>query len=88
MKDNSNNDNCCICGKVLFIQGKRQTDLCYQIGIVRKRILKNGNYADGSECCSYICKSCFCRNNNELIMKTLWKGHERAKRIRKERGEE
>lgn len=80
--------NCCICNKVLFIDGKRQTNLCYQIGIVRKRILKNGNYSDGSECGVYLCKSCFSRGNNELIMKALWKGHEVAKKIRKQRGEE
>lgn len=78
-----NTMNCCICGKVLFIDGKRQTNLCYQIGIMRKRILENGNYADDSDCCAYICKSCFSRNNNDLIMKELWKGHELAKKIKK-----
>lgn len=77
---------CCVCGKVLFVSGERQTNLCYQIGIMRKRILENGDYADGSECSAHICKSCFSRGNNDLIMKALWKGHEEAKRIRKLRG--
>ena len=82
------NDNCCICGKVLFINGKRQTNLCYQLGLCRKRILKDGSYADGSDSRVFLCKSCFSRNNNEKIMKNLWKNHERAKKIRKMRGEE
>lgn len=81
-------DCCCICNKILFINGKRQTDLCYEIGIMRKRILNDGQYSDGFDCCAYICKSCFSRHNNELIMKALWKGHEHSKRIRKARGEE
>lgn len=81
-------DNCCICGKKLFIDGKRQTDLCYGFYVVRKRILDNGNYADGTECGAYVCKSCFSRNNNDLIMKALWKGHERSKKIRKSQGED
>ena len=35
------------------------------------------------------CLECyyFSRNNNELIMSAIWKGHERSKRIRKQRGE-
>lgn len=83
----TDNDKCCICGKVLFINGKRQTNLCYQLGLIRKRIIEDGRYADGSECAVLICKSCFSRKNNELIMRAIWKGHERAKRIRKQRGE-
>lgn len=82
----TDNDKCCICGKVLFIDGERQTELCYHIGLSRKRILKDGCYADGSECAILICKSCLSRNNNEAIMSAIWKGHERAKRIRKQRG--
>ena len=82
-------DKCCICGRQLFDEkGKRLTNLCYQIGIVRKTIRKDGQYSDGSECAAYICKSCFSRANNEKIMKILWKGHEHAKKVRKQRGEE
>jgi hypothetical protein len=55
---------------------------------MRKTIRKDGQYSDGSECAAYICKSCFSRANNEKIMQTLWKGHEYAKKIRKQRGEE
>ena len=84
----TDNDKCCICGKVLFINGKRQTNLCYHLGLSRERILKNGWYGGNSECGVFICKSCFSRNNNELIMRAIWKGHERSKRIRKARGEE
>lgn len=40
------------------------------------------------ECHVLICKSCFSRNNNELMMRAIWKGHERSKRIRKQRDEE
>lgn len=87
-KEITDNDKCCICGKVLFINGKRQTNLCYHLGLSRKCILKDGCYADSSECSALICKSCFSRNNNELIMRAIWKGHERSKRIRKQRGEE
>lgn len=83
----TDNDKCCICGKVLFINGIRQTNLCYHLGLSRKRITKDG-YADNSECAVLICKSCFSRKNNELIMRAIWKGHERSKRIRKQRGEE
>lgn len=86
-KEITDNDKCCICGKVLFIKGKRQTNLCYQLGLSRKRIIEDGRYTDGSECAVLICKSCFSRNNNERIMRAIWKGHERAKRIRKQRGE-
>lgn len=87
-KEVTDNDKCCICKKVLFINGERQDDLCYHLGLSRKRILKDGCYADGSECAVLICKSCFSRNNNELIMRAIWKGHERSKRIRKQRGKE
>ena len=59
-----------------------------KIGLMRKTIRKDGQYSDGSECAAYICKSCFSRANNEKIMRTLWKGHEYAKKIRKQRGEE
>ena len=82
-------DKCCVCGKQLFDEnGKRLTNLCYQIGLMRKIIRKDEQYSDGSECAVYICKSCFSRNNNEKIMQTMWKGHEYAKKIRKSRGEE
>ena len=84
----TDNDKCCICEKVLFINGDRQTDLCYQLGLQRKRILKDGSYADGSDSRVFICKSCFSRNNNEKIMKALWKEHKITKKIRKARGEE
>lgn len=84
----TDDDKCCICGKALFIDGERQTDLCYHLGLSRKRILKDGCYADDSECAVLICESCFSKNNNELIMRAIWKGHERSKRIRKQRGEE
>ena len=84
----TDNDKCCICGKVLFINGKRQTNLCYHLGLQRKLIRKNNNYTDCSECHVLICKSCFSRNNNELMMRAIWKGHERSKRIRKQRDEE
>lgn len=77
-------DNCCICGKTLFIDGKRQTDLCYEFFVVRKRILPDGRYSDGSDSAAAVCKSCFTRRNNEGIMQALWKLHERSKRI--ERG--
>lgn len=87
-KEITDNDKCCICGKVLFINGKRQTNLCYHLGLNREQVLKNGWYGGGSECGVHICKSCFSRNNNELIMRAIWKGHERSKRIRKQRGEE
>ena len=87
-KEITDNDKCCICGKVLFINGKRQTNLCYLLGLSRKRILKDGCYADVSESGVFICKTCFSRKNNEKIMEILWKGHERAKKIRKMRGEE
>lgn len=81
-------DSCCICGKQLFGEkGKRLTNLCYQIGVMRKRD-EDGWYADESECRAFICKSCFSRKNNEKIMQTIWKGHEYAKKIRKQRGEE
>ena len=50
-------DKCCICGKQLFDEkGKRLTNLCYQIGLMRKIIRKDGQYSDGSECGVYICK--------------------------------
>lgn len=68
--------------------GKRLINLCYQIGLMRKIIRKDGQYSDGSECAVYICKSCFSRNNNEKIMQAIWKGHEYAKKARKQRGEE
>ena len=55
---------------------------------MRKIIRKDGQYSDCSECAVYICKSCFSRNNNEKIMQIKWKGHEYAKKIRKQRGEE
>lgn len=84
----TNRDKCCVCDKVLFIDGERQTDLCYHLGLSRKRILKDGCYADGSECAVLICESCFSRNNNEAIMSAIWKGHERTKRIRKQRVKE
>ena len=38
----TDNDKCCICGKVLFINGKRQTNLCYHLGLNREQVLKNG----------------------------------------------
>ena len=85
-KEITDNDKCCICGKVLFINGKRQSDLCYHLGLSRKRIIEVDRYADNSECAVLICKSCFSRNNNELIMRAIWKGHEKVKRIRKQRG--
>lgn len=82
-------DKCCVCGKQLFDEnGKRLTNLCYQIGLMKKIIRKDGQYSDGSECAVYICKSCFSRNNNEKIMRAIWKGHEYAKKVRKQRGEE
>ena len=37
----TDDDKCCICGKVLFIDGERQTELCYHLGLSRKRILKD-----------------------------------------------
>ena len=49
---------------------------------------KDGQYSDGSECAAYICKSCFSRDNDEKIMRTIWKGYKYAKKIRKQRGEE
>ena len=55
---------------------------------MRKIIRKDGQYSDGSECAVYICKSCFSSNNNEKIMRAIWKGHEYAKKVRKQRGEE
>lgn len=82
-------DKCCVCGRQLFDEkGKRLTTLCYQIELMRKTIRKDGQYSDGSECAAYICKSCFSRDNDEKIMKTIWKGHKYAKKIRKQRGEE
>ena len=81
-------DKCCICGKVLFINGKRQKKLCYQVGLIHKKILDNGCYADGSEAYAYICKSCFTRENNNLIMETLWNGYEYSEHIRKQREKE
>ena len=39
-KEITDNDKCCICGKILFINGKRQTNLCYHLGLSRERILK------------------------------------------------
>lgn len=84
----TDNDKCCVCGKVLFINGERQTNLCYHLGLTRELIKKNGWYGGGSESGVYICKSCFNKKNNELIMGVIWKGHERSKRIRKQRGEE
>ena len=80
---------CCVCGKQLFYEkGKRLANLCYQIGLMRKIIRKDGQYSDGSECAVYICKSCFSRNNDEMIIKAIWKGHEYAKKVRKQGGEE
>lgn len=87
-KEVPDKDKCCICKKVLFINGERQDDLCYHLGLSRKRIVEDGRYADGSECAVLICKSCFNKKNNELIMSGIWKGHKRSKRIRKQRGEE
>lgn len=83
----TDDDKCCICGKVLFIDGERQTNLCYHLGLQRKLVLKDGRYADSSECAVLICKSCFVWNNNEIIMSEIWKGHQRSKRIRKQRSE-
>lgn len=55
---------------------------------ILKQFVQGKGCADGSECAVLICRSCFSRNNNERIMRAIWKGHERAKRIRKQRGEE
>lgn len=81
-------ETCCLCKKALFINGERQVDLCYQLGLYRKRILKDGSYADGSDSRIFICKACFTRNNNDIIMEALWKEHEITKQVRKARGEE
>lgn len=84
----TSNYHCCICDKLLFVNGERQTNLCYQLGLQRKSVLEDGSYADSSDSSVFICKSCFSRNNNEGIMKALWKEHETTKRIRKARGED
>lgn len=61
-------DKCCVCGRQLFDEkGKRLTTLCYQIGLMRKTIRKDGQYSDGSECAAYICKSCFSKVNSDTI---------------------
>lgn len=89
MKDKAtNNDKCCICGKVLFINGERQTNLCYRFGLLREFIKENGWCSVEIDSEVFICKSCFSRNNNESIMRAIWKGHERSKKIRKQRAEE
>ena len=88
LKEREEIDKCCICGKVLFINGIRQKKLCYQLGLINKKILDDGCYADGYDSRVYICKSCFSRNNNEQIMEALWKDHERTKRITKQREKE
>lgn len=37
-------DKCCVCGKQLFDEnGKRLTNLCYQIGLMRKLFVKMDN---------------------------------------------
>lgn len=79
---------CCLCKKELFINGDRQVDLCYQLGLYRKRILKDGSYADGSDSRVFICKDCFTRKHTQKIIKALWKEHEITEKIRKIRGEE
>lgn len=66
-------DKCCVCGKVLFIDGERQTDLCYHLGLSSKRVLRDGSYADNSKCSVLICQSCFNRDNNQVVMGAIWK---------------
>ena len=78
-------DKCCVCGKVLFIDGKRQTSLCYHLGLSRKQILPDGQYCDGSDSRVFICKSCLVSENNEVIMSALLKDHRRTERIERQR---
>lgn len=84
----TNNDKCCICGKVLFLNGERQTNLCYRFVLQRELIKENGCYDEENDSEVFVCKSCFSRNNNESIMRAIWKRHEYSKKIRKQMGEE
>lgn len=53
-------DNCIICKKPLFGEkGKRLTDECYGVYLMRKRANKHGTYSDCSKGSVYLCQFCF-----------------------------
>lgn len=84
-----NTDNCCICGKKLFNEkGDRLFKECFQLCLMSKHKYDNGMYSDKGEAVIIICKSCWSRNNNDSIMKALWKDKERNKKIEKKRQKE
>ena len=65
-------DKCCICGKVLFINGKRQTNCSYWFGAMKKYVQKNGWYGDGSMGDVLLCKDCYKEENKYKVMDALW----------------
>lgn len=69
---------CCVCGKPLFGEkGKRLIDLCYQVSIISKKILSNGNYCDGSGERVFVCKDCL------KASKPVWRQLMRKHRARR-----
>ena len=71
---------CCICGRVVSLN--RETDLCYRFSLQREFINNNGCYCEENDSEVFVCKSCFSRNNNESIMRAIWKEHEHSKKVR------
>lgn len=68
-----NDDNCAVCGKLLFQNGKRLTNLCYFIGAGQRKINDNGWYADGTLGSVHICKECFSEKNKKKMIDALFK---------------
>lgn len=65
-------EKCCICNKVLFINGKRQVNCSYWYGAMKKYINKNGWYGDGGMGGIKICLDCYKEENKYKIMDKLW----------------
>ena len=74
---------CCVCGKVLFINGDRQDDLCYQFYLMKKKADKvTGRYTDIGDSRVFVCKDCFDRKHKTKIMNELFSEHDREEKIR------
>ena len=74
---------CCVCGKVLFINGDRQDDLCYQLCLVKKKADKvTKRYTDSGDSQVFGCMYCFDRKHKIKIMNELFSEHDKEEKIR------
>lgn len=75
---------CSVCGRK-FCVGQLQPDWCYEFSVAlqKKHDEQNVEIKDSA---IKICRSCFCRGNNDRIMRALWRSHELKKKENRKKG--